>query len=124
MGLQLSDAQSCIAREYGFASWPQLKAFVDAQASSIADAGSQLRQWRLWTFGAGYQSSKPELAARLLRDHPALLEGKPCAGMRSGRCRQRAEKDRQRCGMGARTQFGHDDVANALRLLLRTDPAA
>lgn len=77
MELQLHDAQSCIAREYGFASWSQLKAYVDAQSASLTDAVVLLDRWRLWTFGAGYQSARPELAARLLRDHPTLLEGKP-----------------------------------------------
>ena len=34
---QLSDAQHALARDYGYASWPKLKAFVDAQSA----AGSQ-----------------------------------------------------------------------------------
>ncbi len=77
MQLKLHDAQSCIAREYGFASWSQLKAHVDAPAAPLADAGALLRHWQLLAFGAGYQSARPELAARMLHDHPALLEGKP-----------------------------------------------
>src|SRR3954463_2392834 len=30
--LRLHDAQSCIAREHGFASWPDLKRYVEVQA--------------------------------------------------------------------------------------------
>ncbi len=30
--LRLYDAQSCIAREHGFASWPDLKRYVEVQA--------------------------------------------------------------------------------------------
>ena len=31
--LRLHDAQSCIAREHGFASWPDLKRYVEVQAA-------------------------------------------------------------------------------------------
>jgi Lon protease-like protein len=36
MGLALHDAQSVIAREYGFASWPELKAAVEGEALDSA----------------------------------------------------------------------------------------
>ena len=45
LGLRLHDAQSCIAREYGFASWADLGAFVETHAL----AGNSARGW----FGAG-----------------------------------------------------------------------
>jgi ankyrin repeat protein len=76
MGLRLHDAQSCIAREYGFDSWSQLKDYVALQAAS-ADAASRKRQWGRWVFGHGYQVAKPALAERLLREHPDLLAGEP-----------------------------------------------
>ena len=34
--LRLADAQHAIAREYGFASWPKLKAFVEALSGEVA----------------------------------------------------------------------------------------
>ncbi|GLQ99112.1 hypothetical protein [Dyella mobilis] len=71
MPLRLHDAQSCLAREYGFDSWIQLKNYVELQAAS-ADAATQKRQWRQRVFGHGYQPAKPQLAERLLRDHPGL----------------------------------------------------
>lgn len=77
MDLRLHDAQSCLAREYGFTSWTQLKDYVETQAASAVDGAAVLRRWRLWTFGAGYQGARPQLAARLLREHPALVAGDP-----------------------------------------------
>ena len=76
MQLRLHDAQSCVAREYGFGSWTQLKDHVELQAAST-DAAARKRQWRQWAFGHGYQVAKPRLAERLLRDHPDLLSGEP-----------------------------------------------
>ncbi|HJU39433.1 MAG TPA: hypothetical protein VJ724_07645, partial [Tahibacter sp.] len=73
MALRLADAQSCVAREYGFASWTQLKDYVEAQG----DDAQRLAQWRAWTFGGGYFGAKPQLAARLLREHPRLVAGDP-----------------------------------------------
>lgn len=74
MQLRLHDAQSCLAREYGFDSWAQLKSYVELQAIS-ADSAMRKSQWRQWAFGHGYQGAKPQLAGRLLRDHPDLLDG-------------------------------------------------
>lgn len=73
MDLRLHDAQSCVAREYGFASWAQLKDYVEARAATDAGSETLLPRWRFWAFGAGYQNPKPRLAARLLREHPQLL---------------------------------------------------
>lgn len=77
MDLRLHDVQSCLARDYGFASWAQLKDYVETQAASTAGNAAVLSRWRSWTFGAGYQGAKPQLAARLLREHPELLAADP-----------------------------------------------
>ncbi|MBE1162873.1 ankyrin repeat domain-containing protein [Dyella acidiphila] len=76
MDLRLHDAQSCVAREYGFASWTQLKDYV-ALAAVNADAAQRREQWQCWAFGYGYQVAKPQLAQRLLHAHPDLLTGDP-----------------------------------------------
>ncbi|HET6433738.1 ankyrin repeat domain-containing protein [Dyella sp.] len=76
MELRLHDAQSCIAREYGFASWSQLKDYVALQAAT-ADAASRRQQWQRWAFGHGYQPARPQLAERLLHACPDLLRGDP-----------------------------------------------
>jgi ankyrin repeat protein len=74
MDLRLHDAQSCIAREYGFVSWMQLKEYV-VLAAATADAATRQHQWQRWAFGYGYQVTKPRLAERLLLDHPDVLVG-------------------------------------------------
>ncbi len=76
MSLRLHDAQSCVAREYGFASWAQLRDEVDLRAASL-DTATRRHQWQRWALGYGYQPAKPRLAARLLRDHPDVLVGEP-----------------------------------------------
>jgi ankyrin repeat protein len=76
LGLRLHDAQSCLAREYGFASWAQLKQFVETQAVDL-DAAERLRRWKAWAFGGGFQSARPQLAARLLHEHPRMLDAEP-----------------------------------------------
>ncbi|MDE1963849.1 MAG: ankyrin repeat domain-containing protein [Xanthomonadaceae bacterium] len=76
MNLRLHDAQSCVAREYGFDSWMQLKDHVTVKTLS-ADVAACRQQWQRWTFGHGYQPAKPLLAERLLREHPNLLDGDP-----------------------------------------------
>ena len=35
--LRLSDAQRIVAREYGFPSWPRLKAYVDRVTAQVRD---------------------------------------------------------------------------------------
>ncbi|HEY2510362.1 MAG TPA: ankyrin repeat domain-containing protein [Polyangiaceae bacterium] len=77
MDLRLHDAQSCIAREYGFPSWAQLKDYVETQSTTVEDAPALRARWAVWAFGAGLQRAKPLLAARLLREHKALLAGDP-----------------------------------------------
>lgn len=83
MELRLHDAQSCIAREYGFDAWSPLKDYVALQAAS-ADAATRKRQWRQWAFGHGYQAARPALAERLLREHPDLLAGEPALACATG----------------------------------------
>ena len=41
-GLNLSAAQLAVARDYGFASWPRLKAAVEARSRDLAGAGAAL----------------------------------------------------------------------------------
>ena len=97
MALRLHDAQSCIAREYGFASWTLLRDYVGAQALPAVDAGALLDRWRSWAFGAGHRSARPQLAARLLREHPRLLDDRPalaCAAGDLARVREQLAGDR------------------------------
>ena len=64
MGLALHDAQSVIAREYGFKSWNELREHVEEHALSFAAAVDEFV--RCATGGA------PARALRLLAAHPAI----------------------------------------------------
>ena len=81
LGLRLHDAQSCLAREYGFLSWTDLQGFVLAR---IAQANDPARAVLLWLRAAyageisgGNNLAKPALAARLLEESPGLLGDDP-----------------------------------------------
>src|SRR3954464_5711329 len=43
--LRLHDAQSCIAREHGFASWPDLKSYVEVQAVAQQARAVRILHW-------------------------------------------------------------------------------
>jgi ankyrin repeat protein len=60
----LSAAQLAIAREYGFASWPALKAELEARTSALADAVEAFLR-----FSVGWQIGR---ARRVLAQHPAI----------------------------------------------------
>src|SRR5262249_29986304 len=62
--LTLSGAQLVIAREYGFPSWPKLKAYVDSLALETADPIDQLRM--------ALSSGDAERARQLLKRYPEL----------------------------------------------------
>jgi ankyrin repeat protein len=81
LGLRLHDAQSCLAREYGFVSWVDLQGFVLAR---IAQANDPARAVLLW-LRAAYAGeisgdnnlARPAVAARLLEESPGLLGDDP-----------------------------------------------
>src|SRR4051812_35535031 len=45
LGLRLHDAQSCVAREHGFASWTDLKRYVEAQSASRNGRATRILHW-------------------------------------------------------------------------------
>ena len=65
--LGLRDAQSCIARQYGFASWPELKHYVeglrpgDVQTSTSTEADNIARQ-RYDRAQRAYEQARPRTA--------------------------------------------------------------
>ncbi|AUT62382.1 ankyrin repeat domain-containing protein [Paraburkholderia terrae] len=75
LGLRLHDAQSCIAREYGFASWAELRLYVESLAVQ-REQQDLIRHWLGLAYGGdvvgGYDAARPRVAAQLLRDHPGL----------------------------------------------------
>lgn len=76
LGLRLHDAQSCLAREHGFASWADLQAFVLARRALADDPQRARLHWLRWLYAGdvagGNNAHRPAVAARLLADDPAL----------------------------------------------------
>ncbi|RWM40100.1 hypothetical protein [Mesorhizobium sp.] len=79
LGLRLHDAQSCLAREYGFPSWRDFGSFVAAQRAYGADRAASIRNWAGLVYAGDISGStnraSPEAAARLIEDHPDLVRG-------------------------------------------------
>lgn len=74
--LRLHDAQSCIAREYGFESWADLRAYVDAVRAYDRDPAALAAAFCELVYpgdmAGGTNRARPKAAARLLADHPGL----------------------------------------------------
>lgn len=81
LGLRLHDAQSCIAREHGFASWADLIGFVAARRARSADKATAIRSLLKLIYAGditgGTGSARPAVAARLLAESPDLADGDP-----------------------------------------------
>ena len=77
--LRLHDAQSCIAREYGFVSWAALSLHVEARAFAHGDRTTLIRRWLAFAYGGdvtgNHDAARPHLAAHLLEQHPELFAG-------------------------------------------------
>ncbi|MFN4090431.1 MAG: hypothetical protein ACK4QW_15495 [Alphaproteobacteria bacterium] len=97
--LRLRDAQSCIAREYGFASWTDLASFVGARATAADLAERRLAWLRLIYAGdiaGGTDRPRPAVAARLLAAAPELAGDDPwlaCAVGDSAKLRRAVRDD-------------------------------
>ena len=85
---RLHDAQSCIAREYGFASWDDLTTHVEAQSLIQGDRSARLRDWLALVYGGDVTGSlnpaRPRVAARVMRDAPDLATDDPYAACAAG----------------------------------------
>ena len=88
LDLRLHDAQSCIARDYGFASWADLRSYVAAQAAAHEDRATRVLRWlRLVYQGhiAGTNGrAHPRVAVRMLAEDPDLAAGDPYAACAVG----------------------------------------
>ncbi|SDH62319.1 ankyrin repeat domain-containing protein [Paraburkholderia phenazinium] len=75
--LRLHDAQSCIAREYGFSSWADLALYVETSAFAHHEQAVQIRRWLGLAYGGDvtgtYDAARPRVAVQLLQEHPDLL---------------------------------------------------
>jgi hypothetical protein len=76
LALRLHDAQSCVAREHGFVSWPELQGFVLARRAQADDPARAVLHWLRLVYAGdiagGNNRARPSVAARLLEDDPAV----------------------------------------------------
>jgi len=100
LGLRLHDAQSCVAREYGFLSWADLKSFVEARVAHRDDGAALPLRWLRLVYAGhiagGANRARPGVAARLLAERPDLPNGDPylaCAVGDANALRQATESD-------------------------------
>ena len=100
MGLRLHDAQSCLAREHGFASWADFQGFVLARRALVDDPERATLQWLRLVYagdiGGGNHSARPRLAERLWADGAIPQDEGPwlaCAVGDEARLRQAIAQD-------------------------------
>ncbi len=88
LSVRLHDAQTCIAREHGFDSWADLRAYVEAARARLLDSAAlKLAFCRLVYAGdiaGGTNRARPHAAARLLADHPDIPDGDPWVACAAG----------------------------------------
>lgn len=81
LGLRLHDAQSCVAREYGFASWADLAGFVAARNAHAADPATAIQNLLHLIYAGdiagGTNRAHPSVAARILEERQDLLGDDP-----------------------------------------------
>jgi ankyrin repeat protein len=86
--LRLHDAQSCIAREYGFASWADLKTFLEIsrirESDSTALVTAFLRVVYSGDIAGGTSPARPNIAARLIKKNPDLFRQDPWVACATG----------------------------------------
>lgn len=80
LDLRLHDAQSCVAREYDFASWADLRSYVEAQSVLRRDRAAHVRHWLRCVYsgnvdGRGIDRARPRVAARMLAESPDIAAG-------------------------------------------------
>lgn len=86
--LRLHDAQSCIAREYGFSSWPDLALYVEASAFTHHEHATLIQRWLNLAYGSDvtgtYDPARPRVAVQLLQDHAGPLATDPYVACAAG----------------------------------------
>lgn len=79
--LRLHDAQSCLAREYGFNSWADLKTYVESQLAARGDRTTAVRRWLEFVYPGDVtgvmRRARPDIAVRILAETPDLPADSP-----------------------------------------------
>jgi hypothetical protein len=86
--LRLHDAQSCLAREYGFPSWVDLAAFVAAHRTALLDRATATDAWLRLVYpgdvAGGTNRASPAAAARMLEARPEIVMDDPWLACAAG----------------------------------------
>jgi ankyrin repeat protein len=98
--LRLHDAQSCIAREHGFASWSDLKRYVEVQMAARSERSARILHWAQLLYSGDVSGTNnranPRVALRMLAENPELIADDPylaCAIGDENALRQATEVD-------------------------------
>ena len=79
--LRLHDAQSCIAREHGFVSWPDLKRYVEVQSAAQKERADRVLHWLQLIYRGDVSNTSNRgnlrVGLRILAEDPELLVGDP-----------------------------------------------
>ncbi|MEH2624139.1 ankyrin repeat protein [Bradyrhizobium sp. AZCC 1719] len=79
--LRLHDAQSCIAREHGFASWPDLKQYVEVQMAARNERAARVLHWLQLIYRGDVSNTSGRtnlrVGLRMLAEDPGLVAGDP-----------------------------------------------
>ena len=79
--LRLHDAQSCIAREHGFASWSDLKQYVEVQAGAQQARAVRILHWLQLIYRGDVSGTSGRtnlrVGLRMLAEDPELVAGDP-----------------------------------------------
>lgn len=97
---RLHDAQHCLAREHGFASWADFQGFVLARRALADDPERAVQQWLRLVYAGdiagGNHTARPRLAERLWADGAVALGDDPwlaCAVGDAARLREAVAQD-------------------------------
>ena len=79
--LRLHDAQSCIAREHGFASWPDLKRYVEVRMAAQSERSARVLHWAQLLYSGDVSGTvnraNPRVALRMLADDAEIVADDP-----------------------------------------------
>jgi ankyrin repeat protein len=81
LDLRLHDAQSCVARDHGFASWADLRRYVEAQSAYRDNRAARVLGWLKLVYAGELDGTanraNPRVAVRMLAESPDLAAGSP-----------------------------------------------
>jgi hypothetical protein len=100
LALRLHDAQSCVARGYGFASWADLRRYAEVQSASRRDRAARVLHWLGLVYSGEvhgtFNRANPGVAVRMLTESPDLAADNPylaCAVGNQAALRQATQSD-------------------------------